>query len=113
MASAAVMAVTEWSIAMAYVTQGPVPSFLAMPDRPNKESVSAHYRRLAEQCLEIVPTIQDQESRAALVEMARVWMRLAESYRADKSIPPAPTKETRPVIQQQEQVQPKKDDDKD
>src|SRR5262245_10057753 len=84
---------------------------LAMPDRPNKESVRAHYRRLAEQCLEIAPTIQDEESRAALIEMARVWMRLAETY--IESIPPAATKETRPVTQQQEQAQPKKDDDKD
>jgi len=84
---------------------------LAMPDPPNKESVSAHYRRLAEQCLEIAPTIQDEESRAALIEMARVWMRLAETYR--ESIPPAAAKETGPVTQQQKQVQPKKDDDKD
>jgi hypothetical protein len=61
--------------------------------------------------LEIAPTIQDEESRAALIEMARVWMRLAETYR--ESIPPAATKEIRPVIQQQEQIQPKKDDDKD
>jgi hypothetical protein len=79
---------------------------------PDKESVSEHYRRLAQECLEMVPTIEDQESRASLIEMARVLIRLAESYSDDKSAPPAATKEARPVIQQQEQAQPKKDDDK-
>jgi len=76
-----------------------------MPDR-SKESVSRHYRRLAQECLEMVPTIEHEESRASLIEMARVWIRLAESYEDDTS------KETRLVIQQQEQTQPKKDDDK-
>jgi len=82
-----------------------------MPDR-SKESVGEHFRRLAQECLEMVPTIEDEESRASLIEMARVWIRLAESYEDDKSIPTADTKETRPVIQEQEQAQPKKDDDK-
>lgn len=76
-----------------------------MRDRPNKESAREQYRRLAQECLEMVPTIEDPEGRAALTEMARVWLRLAESYRDDKSIPPAAIKETRP--------QPKNDDDKD
>lgn len=82
-----------------------------MPDR-SKESVSEHYRRLAQECLEMVPTIEDQESQASLIEMARALIRLAEISSDDNSIPPAATKETRPVIHQQEQAQPKKDDDK-
>jgi len=82
-----------------------------MPDR-SKEFVGEHYRRLAQECLEMVPTIEDEESRASLIEMARVWIRLAESYEDDKSIPTAATKETRLVIQQQEQAQPKKNEDK-
>jgi hypothetical protein len=82
-----------------------------MPDR-SKESVSEHYRRLAQECLEMVPTIEDEDSRASLIEMAQVWIRLAKSYEDDTSMPPAATKETRPAIQQQEQAQPKNDDDK-
>lgn len=83
-----------------------------LPDR-STDSASEHYRRLAQQCLEMVPTIQDQEGRASLIAMARVWLRLAESHRGDNSIPPGATKETRLVMQQQEQMQLKKDDEKD
>jgi hypothetical protein len=51
-----------------------------MHDRPSKESAGEQYRRLAQACLEIVPSIQDGGGREALIEMARVWLRLAESY---------------------------------
>lgn len=81
-----------------------------MRDRPNKESAGEQYGRLAQECLAMVPTIQDQEGRAALIEMARVWLRLAENYRDDNSLLPAATREMRPVMQQQQQVQPRKDD---
>jgi hypothetical protein len=83
-----------------------------MRDRPNKESAREQYRRLAQECLEMVPTIQDQEGRDALMEMARVWLRLAESYTDDSSILSGVTKETRPVMQQQQQLPPQKNDDK-
>jgi hypothetical protein len=59
----------------------------------------------------MVPTVQPGEGREALIEMARVWLRLAESY--DKSMPSAASIEPRPVMQQQQQVPQKKDDDKD
>ena len=61
----------------------------------------------------MVPTVEPGEGREALIEMARVWLRLAESY--DKSIPSAASTEPRPVMQQQQQQQApqKKDDDKD
>jgi hypothetical protein len=85
----------------------------SMRDRSNKESADEQYRRLAQECLEMAPSIEDQEGRAALIEMARVWLRLAESYKANNSIPPAATKDTRPVIQEQQQAQPKENDDKD
>ena len=42
---------------------------------------SAPYRRLARECLEIARTIQSDESRFALVEMAKSWFRLAEEAR--------------------------------
>jgi hypothetical protein len=82
-----------------------------MSDRRSEESAADQYRRLAQACLEMVPTVQPGEGREALIEMARVWLRLAESY--DKSMPSAASIEPRPVMQQQQQVPQKKDDDKD
>jgi len=55
--------------------------------------------------LEIAPTFQDEEARATLVGLAQAWLRLAESY--DSSIPSAATKQAQPVVQQQQQIQPK------
>lgn len=84
-----------------------------MRDRPNKESAGEQYRRLAQECLEMVPTIQEGEGRVELIEMARFWLRLAESFKEGSSMAPAATKGEPPVMQQQQQAQPKKDDDKD
>src|SRR5262245_13007971 len=108
-----------------------------MPDRPSKESVSAHYRRLAEQCLdnrkepkaswvrssstggtgsgvvasradeyrrraqqclEMARTFGDRDARAMLSHMARAWLRLADMTAPEQN---------RPVVQQQQQLQPK------
>ena len=63
------------------------------------------YRRYARHCLEIAPTFQDEEARATLVGLAQAWLTLAESY--DSSIPSAATKQAQPVVQQQQQIQPK------
>src|SRR5262249_17288389 len=41
----------------------PVCRGLGMHDRPNSESARAQYRRLAQRCLLMVATIQDQEGR--------------------------------------------------
>jgi hypothetical protein len=82
-----------------------------MGDRTSKESPGEQYRRLAQACLEMVPTVQAGEGQDALIEMARVWLRLAESY--DNSIAPAASNETRPVMQQQQQqARRPKDDEK-
>jgi hypothetical protein len=81
-----------------------------MPDRRSKESAAEQYRRLAQQCLEMVPHVQEGEGREALIEMARVWLRLAETYPEDNWKPSGATKETQPVVQQQQQVLPKTDD---
>jgi hypothetical protein len=85
-----------------------------MPHRPSKESAAEQYRRLAQACLEMEPSIQEGEGRDALIEMARVWLRLAESYPEDKSTPSGASSETQPMIQQQQpEVRRNKDDDKD
>ena len=42
------------------------------------ETVSARYRRRARECLEIANKVQSDEVRACLMEMALVWVQLAE-----------------------------------
>jgi hypothetical protein len=54
----------------------------------NRELPAARYRCLARECLEMVRTTASAESRAALVEMAQVWTRLAKEQEA-ASIPSA------------------------
>jgi hypothetical protein len=69
-------------------------------------SKAEDYRRRARACLLMAGTIADDETRAALVEMAQVWMRLAGEDAA-----PAPSgavAESPPVMQQQQQIQSKK-----
>jgi hypothetical protein len=48
---------------------------------PDRESSSAHYRRLAQECLAILPTVTTPGARAALIEMAQVWQRLADEHK--------------------------------
>jgi hypothetical protein len=55
-------------------------------------------------------TIATEETRASLIEMAQVWLRLADEQEA--VAPPRAVEEVRPVVQQQQQVQPKEDDKK-
>ena len=47
------------------------------------KTASEQYRRLAQECLEMVPTIQEGEGRDDLIEMARFWLGLAESFKDD------------------------------
>ena len=56
------------------------------------------YRRLAKRCLEMMRTVSSPDRRATLVDMAQVWLRLAEE-------------QERAAQQQQQQIQ-RKDDDK-
>jgi hypothetical protein len=72
------------------------------------ENRASEYRRLARDCLQVAKTVSTEEARLALVEMARVWSRLADEQET-AAMPPAPPEGSRPVIQQQEQVHPKKD----
>jgi hypothetical protein len=54
------------------------------------ETRAEEYRRLAAECLRLVASVATEEARAALVEMARVWGRLADAA-------------AEPAIQQQQQ----------
>jgi hypothetical protein len=89
-----------------------------MPDLP-KESGSARYRRLAQECLENRAHLSGRERRTVLLQIAQVWLRLAQEQAGNEtldlgegvSVPPTATEGGRPVVQQQQQVQPKDDDD--
>ena len=69
-------------------------------------SKAEDYRRRARACLLMAGTIADDETRAALVEMAQVWTRLADEDGA--AVPPGTATESPPVMQQQQQIQSKK-----
>ena len=66
------------------------------------------YRRLARECLAMAHMMATEETRASLIAMAQSWHRLADEQEA--SAPPMPVEQARPVVQQQQQVQPKDDD---
>jgi hypothetical protein len=66
------------------------------------------YRRLAQECERIAHTHPPgSSSRTSLVEMARMWERLAQEAAAPMTSP-RPTEAQRPAVQQQQQVQPEK-----
>lgn len=41
---------------------------------------SHHYRRYAKECLDMANTVQDAKTRASLLQMAQVWLRLAQQH---------------------------------
>ncbi len=67
------------------------------------------YRRRAQECLEIAPTFRNDQSRNVLLQMAQVWLRLADNYEAANKMVgrPEAAEEIRPTVQQQQQIQPK------
>jgi hypothetical protein len=58
----------------------------------------------------VARTILGERSRASLIEMAQVWLRLAEEQEAAIP-PPSAVPQSQPAVQQQQQVQPKDEDD--
>jgi hypothetical protein len=61
--------------------------------------------------------VTTEEVRAALIERAELWFRLAEEQDAESatiqgSVPPTTAEESQPAAQQQQQIQPKNDDKK-
>ena len=69
-------------------------------------SVAEECRRRARECLHMARTSQGSD-RILLLDMAQTWLRLAEEQEA--SIPPGAVEQSQPVVQQQQQAQPKKD----
>ena len=79
---------------------------------PNGETRAARYRSLAQECIEIANAFPPGEERNALLEMAESWQLLADQ--SANATPPffRPSAGEQPVMQQQEQVQPKDEDEK-
>ena len=72
------------------------------------------YRRLAQECLDAARLISMETSRAALIEMAQSWLRLAEEQEAQEEAVRSLVSEQPHAAaqQQQQQIQPKDDDKK-
>jgi hypothetical protein len=77
------------------------------------EGRADEYRRRAQECLEIAPTFNNYQSRNILLQMAQIWLRLADNYEDAEMAGRAKmaAEESRPVVQQQQQIQPKKEDE--
>ena len=75
------------------------------------------YRRLAQECLAMACTLSNAEARVSALQMAQVWQRLADEQDRNPDLaerpPPRPGGgQIQPIVQQQQQVQPKDDDTK-
>jgi hypothetical protein len=63
------------------------------------------YRRRAQESLDLAPKISLERERAVVLDIARTWLRLAEQQ---ETLQPPVTEQP----QQQQQIQPKDDDNK-
>jgi hypothetical protein len=79
---------------------------------PNHETPAKRYRRLAQEALDVAQNFPHGEHRDALLQMAQVWQRLADTYADSTTSLITPAASEQPVVQQQEQIQPKPDDKK-
>jgi len=71
-------------------------------------SKAQEYRRLAQECQAMARSVSTPQARAALLEMAQTWLRLAGQQ--ELAIPPGGIDAAQPAVQQQQQIQPKDDD---
>ena len=68
------------------------------------------YRQRAQECLDLARALSFGAKRQVLTDMAQTWLELAEEQEA--AIPPIPSGSDQPIMQQQQQAQPKNDDKK-
>jgi len=70
--------------------------------RANVRARTKRYRRLAEEALDVAQNFPHGAHRDALLQMAQVWQRLADTY-ADGTVPhPRSGGADQPVVQQQQ-----------
>ena len=65
------------------------------------------YRRRAKTCFDAAHATENEQTRAALLRLSEDWLRMAEGW----DDPPSSSRTSRPIFQQQQQVQLKDDDD--
>ena len=65
------------------------------------EPPNVRYRRLAQDCLDLLPSLTVPDEKNALIEMARTWRVLAELHEG----------KTQSLTQQQQQIQSRPGDD--
>jgi hypothetical protein len=80
-------------------------------------SKAQEYRRLAEQCLAMARTLSNAQARVSALQMAQVWQRLADEQDrnpdlAERPPPPPGGGQIQPIVQQQQQIQPRDVDTK-
>ena len=73
---------------------------------PNHETPAERYRRLADEALDVAKNFPHGEHRDAVLQMAQVWQRLADSYADATTSVSRPVQSEQPAMQQQQQVQP-------
>jgi hypothetical protein len=78
---------------------------------PNHETPAKRYRRLARECLDTANAVPPRH-RDVVIQRATVWLRLAKQHEERATPPFRPSAGEQPVMQQQQQVQPKDDDKK-
>jgi hypothetical protein len=76
------------------------------------ESPAERYRRLAQECMTTAADLPFGEQREVLLQIAQVWQRLADQYANATTSLSQPSAGEQPVMQQQQQAQPKDDDKK-
>jgi hypothetical protein len=76
---------------------------------PDDQTPAQRYLRLAKECIDAASTFPDGEQRNALLEMAQVWQRLADTHSDGTTSLRPLTEREQPAMQQQQQVQPKDD----
>jgi hypothetical protein len=79
-------------------------------------SRAEEFRQLARECLDGARAVQNEDGRTALLQMAQVWLRLADEQadateQLGERAPPPTTETAQPPAQQQ--TRPKDDDKKD
>jgi hypothetical protein len=65
---------------------------------PDDDLPSVRYRRLAQQCMDVLPIISLAPARESVLEMAKTWLRLAQEHEELSGAQP---------VQQQQQQQAK------